>query len=71
MKWSGGKTTGKALNSVDVTGNSITFEINLRRLKLSGSTLYWSAAIQDGTSGQQGAGFLDFAPDLGYFELAI
>jgi hypothetical protein len=71
VKWSGGKSTGKALKSVAVTGNSIEFEIGLRRLGLSGSTLYWSAAIQDGTSGQQSAGFLDFAPDTGYFSLAI
>ncbi|MGB7879032.1 MAG: hypothetical protein WBL31_09735, partial [Ilumatobacteraceae bacterium] len=71
VKWSGGTTTGKALKRVDVAGNVITFQIDLRRLKLSGSILYWSAAIQDGTPGQQGAGFLDFAPDVGYFELAI
>ena len=71
VKWSGGKSTGKALKSVAVTGNSIEFELELRRLSLSGSTLYWSAAIQDGTSGQQSAGFLDFAPDTGYFSLAI
>jgi hypothetical protein len=70
VKWSGGKTTGAALKSVDVNGNSIAFEIELSRLKLSGSTLYWSAAIQDGVSGQPNAGFLDFAPDNGYFALA-
>jgi hypothetical protein len=71
VKWSGGKSTGKALKSVAVTDNSIEFEIELRRLGLSGSTLYWSAAIQDGTSGQPSAGFLDFAPDTGYFSLSI
>jgi hypothetical protein len=71
VKWSGAKATGTGLKRVAMTGNSIDFEIELRRLSLSGSTLYWSAAIQDGTSGQQSAGFLDFAPDTGYFSLAI
>ena len=66
VKYQDGKESGKALTSVITEGRFITFVVDPGKVGItSGETLYWSASTQDGAKGQQSAGFLDFAPDVG------
>jgi hypothetical protein len=73
VKWSEGKITGRQLVSARINPTNpsrLDFVVDLGRVGVaSGGTLYWSAAVQSGEKGQAGAGFLDRAPDAGYFSL--
>ena len=71
VKWSEGKTTGRQLRSARINPTNpsqLDFVVDLARVGIApGGTLYWSAAVQSGEKGQAGAGFLDRAPNGGYF----
>ena len=73
VKWSEGKTTGRQLISADINETDpsrLDFVVDLDRIGVApGGTLYWSAAVQSGEKGKAGAGFLDRAPDGGYFSV--
>ena len=75
VKWSEGKTTGGQLVTADINETDpsrLDFVVDPARIGVApGGTLYWSAAVQSGEKGQAGAGFLDRAPDDGYFSLPI
>jgi hypothetical protein len=71
VKWSEGKITGRQLRSARINQTDpsrLDFVVDLARIGVApGGTLYWSAAVQSGEKGQAGAGFLDRAPNVGYF----
>ena len=69
VKWAAGSITGRPLLGVAVSGNTISFVIDLANVGVTpGGTLYWSADTQLGVKGKAGAGFLDEAPDGGGFK---
>ena len=71
VKYSDGSISGQPLLSATPSGSRLDFTIDLDRVGVaSGETLYWAAETQSGEKGKPSAGFLDTAPDTGYFTLA-
>ena len=72
VKWAAGKITGVVLRSARINANDpsrIHFVVDLGTLGCArGNTLYWSAQAQNGEK-EKGVGFLDKAPNTGYFAL--
>ncbi len=72
VKWSAGKITGTPLKSAGIRPGdpkTLDFVIDLAKVGCArGTTLYWRAEVQNGTK-DPGVGFLDRAPNSGYFTL--
>jgi hypothetical protein len=73
VKWSAGSISGKPLMSAGVSTSNpsrLDFKVSLASVGVpAGGTLYWAAQTQSGEKAKPSAGFLDTAPNSGYFQL--